>query len=305
MKILISGSTGFVGTNLISSPLFSNYQFETIGRNEKSNYRWDDFNGKQTEAEIWIHLAGKAHDVKGISKLKDYLTVNLDLTIKLFKEFVSCENAKVFIFFSSVKAAAEEVNGELNEDYEGELVSPYGISKRRAEKHLLSVKLPKGKKVVILRPCMIHGPGNKGNLNLLFNLTKRSIPYPFGAFDNKRSMVGIHNLLFYVDKIIQKPELEGGIFNMADDETISTNQVIKLMNQVGPGKSVILKFPKQLIFSLVWLGDLLNLPLNKKSFQKLTENYIVSNKKINKSLDIDRLPFSISDNLISTLKSIR
>lgn len=103
--------------------------------------------------------------------------------------------ARKFIFFSSVKAAADFVPGDLlTEDIVPHPVGPYGESKIKAEEYILNHPAYE-KQVYILRPCMIHGPGNKGNLNLLHQVIKKGIPWPLGAFENRRSFTSIGNLI--------------------------------------------------------------------------------------------------------------
>src|SRR5690606_19547965 len=133
------------------------------------------------------------------------------------------EGAKTFIFISSVKAAKDVVNGVLTEDVACDPVTPYGRSKRKAEEYILS-KLLSDKKVYILRPCMIHGPGNKGNLNLLFSFAKKGLPYPLAAFDNQRSFLSVDNLTFVIVRLLEKP-VPSGIYHLSDDGTFSTNEL--------------------------------------------------------------------------------
>ena len=99
---------------------------------------------------------------------------------------------------SSVKAAADEINGELTEEIIPKPSTHYGKSKLLAEEYILSKVLPPGKRVYIIRPCMIHGPGNKGNLNLLYQLVRKNVPWPLASFDNKRSFCSIENLCFVI-----------------------------------------------------------------------------------------------------------
>lgn len=148
------------------------------------------------------------------------------LTRQLFDAFC-ISDAKYFIFMSSVKVAADRVEGVLRETDEPDPKTPYGISKLKAERYLLN-HLPEGKKVYILRPCMIHGPGSKGSLNLLYKLVKKGMPWPLGVFENKRSFLSIDNFCFVVDEILSG-RLAPGIYNLADTEPISTNEVIRLI----------------------------------------------------------------------------
>src|SRR5690606_13373271 len=129
-----------------------------------------------------IHLAGKAHDTQNTSSPEEYFQVNTELTKQLFDKFLQ-SNARDFIYFSSVKAVADTVSGLLGEDVTPNPQTPYGQSKWQAEQYLNSQPLPEGKRLFILRPCMIHGPGNKGNLNLLYQVSSKGLPWPLAAFE--------------------------------------------------------------------------------------------------------------------------
>ena len=74
---------------------------------------------------------------------------------------------------------------------------------------------------------MIHGPNNKGNLNLLYSFVKKNIPYPFGSFENKRSFVSIDNLCFVIKELIENKEIPSGVYNISDDQTLSTNELVR------------------------------------------------------------------------------
>ena len=158
MSIYLTGASGFVGKNLIS--YFKN-KIEV-----KKHVRDSEFLIKENTV---IHLAGKAHDLKNISNKDEYYKVNTELTKQIFDSFLISDSS-VFIMLSSVKAVADNVVGILNEDCEPNPKTHYGKSKLLAESYILSKKIPNNKRVYILRPCMIHGPNNKGNLNLLYNL---------------------------------------------------------------------------------------------------------------------------------------
>jgi len=75
---------------------------------------------------------------------------------------------------------------------------------------------------------MIHGQGNKGNLNLLYKIVQKGLPWPLGAFENRRSYTSIDNLTYIIKQLIEK-EIESGIYQVADDEALSTNKLIRLI----------------------------------------------------------------------------
>lgn len=310
MKLLITGIHGFVGSNLVAA--FSQdmeiYGLDIIAPHKEGvvqTFSWNNLEaGNIPEIDTIIHLAGKAHDTKNKSAADVYFNVNTGLTRKVFDYFLQ-SSAKKFIFFSSVKAAADYVPGEvLTEDIVPAPVGPYGESKIKAEEYILSKEIPEDKNVYILRPCMIHGPGNKGNLNLLYNVVRKGIPWPLGAFDNKRTFTSIDNLTFVVRSIMEKT-VSGGIYHMADDEAISTNRLIEIICTSIGHKAHIWKLNRSFISFCAKLGTSLHLPLNEDRLHKLTENYVVSNNKIKRAIGIDRMPIRAEEGLARTMKSFR
>ena len=314
MKILITGINGFVGANLTNS-WFSNHKIVglDIHQPEKEGvdriYGWDELS-KVPPVDAIVHLAGKAHDTKNRSEAQVYFDVNTGLTQKIFDYFLQSD-ARTFIFFSSVKAAADSVTGDLlTEEVVPAPVGSYGESKIRAEEYILNKSSVvrsqfSEKKVFILRPCMIHGPGNKGNLNLLYSVVKKGIPWPLGAYENRRSFCSVDNISYVVEQLIVKDNIESGIYHVSDDEPLSTNELIRLVGESVGRKSHIWKLPKGFMNGAAALGGALKLPLNKERLRKLTENYVVSNAKIKAALGIDKMPVSAKEGMRKTLDSFR
>ena len=313
MRILITGVHGFVGTNLVKElsrkhSLFGLDIVNPIKEGVRFTYKWEDLDTeKMPEVDAIIHLAGKAHDTKNEAAAEVYFKVNRDLTIKIFDYFLAHENIKKFVFFSTAKAAADRVEGVLTEDVVPSPVGPYGESKIEAEKYLLSKMeevRSKSKDVYIFRPCMIHGPGNKGNLNLLYGVVKKGIPWPLGAFENRRTFTSIENICFAVNGVLTK-DVESGIYNMGDDEALSTNELIEEICKSLGKKAHIWRLPKGLMTGLAKLGGILHLPLNPERLQKLTENYVSSNAKIKKALGVEKMPVDAREGLKRTLESFK
>jgi nucleoside-diphosphate-sugar epimerase len=295
--IYVSGSSGFVGKNVIN--FFANKKFivQKILRSELYSTNLITFK----KSSIIIHLAGKAHDLKNISDPQDYYQINTELTKNIFDRFIDSD-AKVFITLSSVKAIADVVVGELSEEQLPNPQSHYGKSKLFAEDYILSKQIPEGKRVYILRPCMIHGPGNKGNLNLLYKFVSKGIPWPLGSFDNKRSFCSIDNLVFIIKELIENPNIASGIYNIADDEPIGTNKIIEIIYNNLNRKPRIMNIPICIVNNIAKAGDIFNLPLNTEKLSKLTETYIVSNNKIKKAIN-KPLPVSTINGLSKTFNS--
>jgi len=257
-KVLITGITGFVGINLKQ---YLKNKFDVIGisRNKNNNiiiYQ-DLSKSKFNESKAFIHLAGKAHDLKKTSKDNEAVIPNP--------------------------------------------ITAYGKSKLAAEEFILSQNIPDDKRVYILRPCMIHGPNNKGNLNLLYSFVSKGIPYPFGAYENKRSFLSIENLCFVIEELI-KNNISSGIYNVADDEPLSTKELVETIGEAINKKVRIWNIPKVIINLIAKIGDILPLPVNSERVQKLTENYMVSNQKIKENIK-KTLPLSVKEGITITTKS--
>jgi len=361
MNILITGIHGFVGSNLVNvfKAQHTIYGLDIVAPQKEGvvkTYTWAELEIIPA-VDVVIHLAGKAHDTKNQTNAQVYFDINTGLTQKIYDWFLSSE-AKKFIFFSSVKAAADKVVGEiLTEEIVPSPKGPYGESKIKAENYILSRQssvisyqssviskqsivisresvvnsnqfvddgaeslllttnyalpttdytLPTTnytlKSTYILRPCMIHGPGNKGNLNLLYKVVKKGIPYPLGAFENRRSFCSIDNLSFVISGLIEN-EVASGIYNVGDDESLSTNELITLMATTMGKPSSIWKWNKTLVQLAAKVGTVLHLPLNNERLQKLTENYVVSNVKIKQALGVDKMPVRAEEGLRKTVSS--
>jgi nucleoside-diphosphate-sugar epimerase len=288
--IFITGSNGFVGSNF--KKYFENKSIRALHRGEEL-----EIHGEYAV----IHLAGKAHDLKNTSIPDEFYQINTVLTQKIFDAFLVSE-AKVFITLSSVKCVADEVQGELKEGHIANPITHYGKSKLLAEQYILSKDIPTEKRVYILRPCLIHGPGNRGNLNLLYKLVLKNIPWPLGAFENKRSFCSIDNLMFIFRELIEREDIPSGVYNVADDEPLSTNELIEFIAQSQNRNPKLWNISKKFIEGFASLGDKFHLPLNTERLHKLTSSYVVSNAKIKAAIG-KPLPVSSREGLLKTFKS--
>ena len=309
MKILITGVHGFVGSNLVEAlktehTIYGLDIISPLKDGVEKTFSWDDLDaGSVPDVDAIVHLAGKAHDTKNQSAAEVYFKVNTGLTQKIFDYFLAHEGIKKFVFFSTAKAAADKVEGVLTEDVDPAPVGPYGESKIAAEKYIQE-HMPADKRVYIFRPCMIHGPGNKGNLNLLYKVVSKGIPWPLGAFENRRTFTSVENICFAVNGVLTN-DVPSGIYNMGDDEALSTNELIEEICKSLGKKAHIWRLPKGMMNGVAKVGGWLHLPLNPERLRKLTENYISSNAKIKKALGVERMPVDARTGLQRTLESFK
>src|SRR5690606_778415 len=170
---IILGCSGFIGQNILQALP------DSLG----ISLRDKDWESKLfiSKGDNIINLVGKAHDHGVKATEQDYHYANIELVKQIFQAFIS-SNAILLIHISSL-AALEEFgsNNHLTESEKCNPISWYGKSKREAEEWLLAQRLPENKKLIILRPPMVHGLGDKGNLGLLYKLISKGIPYPLAS----------------------------------------------------------------------------------------------------------------------------
>ena len=283
MKFLITGAYGFVGTNLCKYLAEKGHaclalDIPAAKRDDVpyvSFYTWDELD-KLPVVDAVVHLAGKAHDLKKVASEQSYFDINVGLTEKIF----AAAKTTRFIYFSSSKADA---NGNA-----------YGRSKLAAEQFLNG-------RAIVLRPAMIHGPGNKGNLNLLWGIARRGLPWPLAAFENKRSFTSIANICAAVEALCERGE--NGIYPIADDEMISTNRLIELIAETCGKRAKLWRVPKGVMRMVAKIGDVLHLPLNTERIVKLTEDSFVNNSHLKSQLGWKRMPIRAEEGMRRTLRS--
>ena len=281
MKILITGAYGFVGTNLCGYLTERGHVCEAL-----------DVPAARREDVPYVAF----HTWDGLEEIDFAQFDAVGLTQRVFDTMVrqarerggAGRGRRVFVHFSSSKASADG--------------NAYGRSKLAAERWLLSVPAASlGLGMVILRPAMIHGPGNKGNLNLLWGIAKRGLPWPLAAFENRRSFTAIGNVCAAVEALCARGQ--DGVYPIADDEMLSTNRLIELIAETCGRKAKLWRLPKGLMRLAAKAGDLLHLPLNTERLGKLTEDSFVDNAALKASLGWERMPVAAEDGMRATLRS--
>lgn len=303
-SVLITGISGFVGRNLVYYFL-KNTDYRIYGldieypeiEGVEEIYEWNRLSGLKG-FDVVIHLAGKAHDLKNTTEDSTYYTVNFGLTKTIYDWFLNSDT-KAFLFFSSVKAVADSISNILTESKIPDPKTVYGKSKKMAEDYILGQGEVVRKKYYILRPAMIHGPGNKGNLNLLYRFVALGLPWPLAKFNNKRSFASIQNVCFLVKSLVES-ELKSDIFNICDDEPISTNELVKIISESLGRKTKFLNISQKFVKFIAAVGTFFRLPFNLERLEKLTASYIISNRKIINALNVN-LPYSSYNGIKNTI----
>lgn len=290
--IFLTGANGFVGSHIQESQFFK----------DKSFRRFDRKNIDLNSIDAIFHFAGIAHDIEGIYSKDDYFNVNLELTKRIYDEFL-VSDVPLFIFLSSVKAVADKCDEPLTEYSLPNPQSTYGETKLLAEEYIISRVLPIGKRFVILRPSLVYGKNNKGNLSILSKLIRITRFWPLNSFKNARTFCYIDNLCFTLNEILNNDSFRSGVYNISDNGSISTNDLVASIARLNNINFLKINFPVMIVRTLAKIGTLFNLPFNNNILDKLTQNYIVDNNKIVKELG-KTLPYSTEEGLSLTFNNL-
>lgn len=293
--ICVLGASGFIGQNLLKA----------IPNSRGISLRDDEWEKEALSTDVFINLVGLAHDHAGTKTEDDYFYVNFELVKKIFRVFLQ-SRAKLFLHISSLSALEELESKEYL--VETDICRPfswYGKSKREAEKWLLEQTMSSDKKLVILRPPMVHGPGDKGNLRLLYNLISKGVPYPLASFNNRRSFICIDNFCFYVTKFVAGHDrIESGIYHIADEDPLSTTEIVDIIKSLTGKKQPNLAIPPIIVRAVAKMGDFLSLPLNSLRLKKLTRDLLVSSAKARSALG-GELPLTSENGVRKTIISFQ
>lgn len=308
---IISGANGFLGKNLVNYiKQHTDNNCSAVSRKEENLvdvkdqfdhiFNYQTLQDHQGGFESYIHLAGKVYDLNKDVDFLDYEISNVHLTKRIFDRFLKDEAAKHFVFMSTIHVLTDKPSRILDESYSPRPVTGYGRSKLMAEKYLLE-NITEGKNLYIVRPSMIHGPENKGNLNLLYTLVQKGLPYPFGSINNKRTFTSIDNLCFIILELINQ-DCPSGIYHVADDEPTYTHDLVKMIAQKNGRNPRILNIPIPILRAIARAGDYFPLLLNQSRYDKLTSDFLVSNQKV-KNVIQKPLPLTATEGLKKTLES--
>lgn len=311
-RILITGVSGFVGTNL--SKYLNKYAsciIVGVSRNpEKCKnlepfihrlITYEDLFNEEFNYEVVIHLAGQVIKKNEGKNSEDiFRDANYLLTKRIFDLFRASEKTESFLFLSSIHVLTEIPTEIITEDYIPEPFTPYGRSKYEAECYIQAHDTP-DKHIYILRPTMIHGEGNRGNLKSLYNYLLMGGPYLLGKVNNKRSFLSIENLSFVISEAINR-KIESGTYHVADDDPTYTHELIDLISELSGKKIRKYRVPLIFIRFVAKLGNYLPIPFDMHRYGKLTSDFLVDNQKIKKAIG-KPLPISADEGIRRTIRS--
>ena len=239
--VLLTGITGFVGQYLTKYHASSSWRYAvrslsgTAGQDSFSVGGIDghtDWTSLLSDVRVVVHMAARVHIMHDdcLDPLTEYRQINTEGTLNLARQAAAAA-VKRFIFVSSVKVNGETTSGlqPFNESLTSQVLDPYGISKKEAEDGLRAIASETGMEVVIIRPPLVYGAGVKANFLNLMKLADTPIPLPFGAINNKRSMVYVGNLVDFIIQCIDHPSAANQTFLVCDGEDLSLRSLVMMM----------------------------------------------------------------------------
>jgi len=269
MEIVLTGATGFVGSNLLRKLVELEYSPLVVLRSKnENNPRYNevmiesidsktDWKDSLSGCDVVIHCAARVHmmDDKSLDPLSEFREVNTQGTLNLARS-ASKAGVKRFIFTSSIKVSGEEtlLGSPFKSSDEPNPLDPYGISKFEAEEGLKKIALETGMDVVIIRPPLVYGPGVKGNFASMLKFASLGIPLPFGGIKhNLRSLVSIDNLVDLIATCTTHPSAANHVFLVSDGEDVSTAKMFQQLSKSFGKSGFMLSVP---VFLYRLLGKL-------------------------------------------------
>jgi len=285
-RILLTGSTGFIGCRLLKLLESSKCEIRLLSRQPHSDYETIvcDLGKKQVPDSALVsidtvfHLAGYAHDLRDATSVENrYQAINVEATVQLAK-LAAQRGVKRFSFVSSVKAGGSAIVDRcMTEEDQGEPEGIYGKTKREAELKLLEICRQSDMQVKIVRPSLVYGAGVKGNLALMRRGIEQGWFLPIPETENRRSMIHVDDLVRALLLVVEDKRANGEIFIATDGVPHSSREIYDAICQ-SVGKTV----PQWSVPKIVFEGLSLLSPRIRYKVDKLLGDEYYSSEKLEK-----------------------
>ncbi len=261
MRVLVTGASGFVGRALCPALARRGWQVRAALRSQARLPEGcepcilgdigpgTDWTEALEGVDAVAHLAARVHVMRDRAEdpLAAFRRTNVEGTLRLARAAARAGVGR-FMFLSSVKAlGGANPNGPLTDASPPHPEDPYGISKCEAEAGLRQIASQLQLEVVILRPPMVYGPGVKGNFRALLKLVDRRVPLPLKAVANRRSLLGLGNLIDAIGLGLSHPAAPGGAFLLCDGEDLSTAELVRRLGTALGRRTALFPVPASLL----------------------------------------------------------
>lgn len=301
-RVLITGATGFIGRHFKTylcdkeCDVICSYRGKKPNDDNRANVFWvnigeinakTDWSQALDGVQYVVHIAGVAHRI-GYSQeeLKvQYDEVNINGVENLIKQVKCSSTIKRFVFLSTLSVYASNIEKKINEKTICDPDNYYGKSKYEAEhiiiKNLISTSIDWS----IVRPTLVYGKGNPGNMERLINLIKSGLPLPFSMIKNKRSLLYVGNLVSALYQTMINPEASNKIYLLSDGQDVSTRELVDMIRKAIKKAGITFPLPVTVLRIIGLLGDY----MNKINYNKYgIDSYSID--KIIGSLEVDSSP---------------
>jgi nucleoside-diphosphate-sugar epimerase len=266
--ILVTGATGFIGRHLCAGLLDAGYAVRGAYRNSlptadpDPRIEWvqagelgpyTDWSFALGSVKYVVHLAALAHQVavneEDISA--DFYRVNTEGTRGLAKAIAERPSIERIVFVSSIKALPP--SGTQSQDPE----SVYGRSKKLAEEAIETELRAAASDWCVLRPCLVYGPGNSGNMARLLRLINSGLPLPFASIQNRRSFIFVGNLVSAIVSCLNHPGASRKTFTVSDGEPVSTPELLEELSKLTGRRLRLFPLPMPVLKGVARCGDVI------------------------------------------------
>jgi nucleoside-diphosphate-sugar epimerase len=306
IRVLVTGATGYIGTHLLPVLRDEGFEVRALRRAASASspgattFDWVSVGdiGPDTEwaaalagVDVVVHLAALAHQIgpAANARSEDFNRINTLGTARLAEAAVEAGVRRV-VMVSSVAAMGPYSREPFTELTPCAPDTPYGTSKLAAERSIERILAGRATDWCVVRPPLVYGPGNPGNMKRLLQLIERGWPLPLGLVGARRSHLFVGNLVALLALCAVRPEASRRMFLADDGEPVETRELVRELARLSGTRARVVPVPKPALQALGQVGDLLEriagrpVPFSSYSVDKLLGSLVIDSRAVRAAL---------------------